>query len=760
MDWLLGKGRYPFIAVVAVVTVFMAVHASRIEIEQSNRSMTAQDDAVEEAYLEFRRLFGNDEDLLLTVSHPDLLSRNGVAMIRKLTHQIRGLDGVGGVLSLVTAKRVVAGPAGAETAPLIPEDNPAAFDADELEMILDRNPRLSGLLVSDDRRTAALVVELEQRDADDAYVAEVIVDVRDMVGRIPDEGFEFHLTGVPVQKRDVTIYLERDKALLLPLVVLLMSVMLALFFRRASGVLLPLFVTGLSLVWTLGFYELSGLMLNPITSLLPPVVMVLAVAGSVHVYQGWRVAAGQGFDRRAVITAVIDRIRRPCFFTALTTALGLLSLVISSTPAVRAFGAFAALGVLFAFLATVTVLPVGLSFLRPAGSSRASAFLRDDRAIGKLDRFLEWTVELAAGRPRTVLCVALAVSAASAALIPEVRNNTDLVGFLRADAPLYKDTEFIESKLGAVNAVELMVRRRDGADLDSVADIRALARLEGELDSLQGVAAIHSLLDLLRQIQRAEFGADELVLPSDQDELDYAFDLLETAGDEELLGRLVSPGHDVVRLRVGLGSMGTQRAAALVASVLRVGERLLGDEYLLTPTGSYYRVARGSNSIVAAQVKSFTLALVLVMAAIGLLFRSSRYLAVAFFPNVVPILCVGGLMGALGIDLSTGTAMVPSVVIGIAVDDTIYYLWRFRNEDRGGDAVAALRRTTMGTGRALTVSSLALALGFAAGGMGSFKPTIFFSLLTGSAMLIALLCDLIVLPACLLLTRTGARRHV
>ena len=132
------------------------------------------------------------------------------------------------------------------------------------------------------------------------------------------------------------------------------------------------------------------------------------------------------------------------------------------------------------------------------------------------------------------------------------------------------------------------------------------------------------------------------------------------------------------------------------------------------------------------------------------MFRTAELMLLSIIPNLGPVIWTGGLMGALGIDLSTGTAMIASVVIGLAVDDTIHYLTRFRREESRGTREAIHRATTR-TGRALVISSVVLVVGFWVGALGSFKPTLYFSLLTGLAMISALACDLLVLPATLVL---------
>ena len=186
--------------------------------------------------------------------------------------------------------------------------------------------------------------------------------------------------------------------------------------------------------------------------------------------------------------------------------------------------------------------------------------------------------------------------------------------------------------------------------------------------------------------------------------------------------------------------------------------RLLGPDLVFTPTGALYHVIHDSTRLVHQQVASFGTAIVLVVLAIGLLFRSITFTILALIPNVMPILWTGGLMGVAGIELSTGTAMIASAVLGLVVDDTIYYLAHYRRVDKG-DAVAAIHATAHAVGAPITAVSVSLVLGFWVGALGSFKPTIYFSLLTGLTMITGVACDLLVLPASLVVAERLARRR-
>ncbi|MBI3785789.1 MAG: MMPL family transporter [Deltaproteobacteria bacterium] len=744
MAWLLTRGRWAFLGALGVLTAWFAWQASRVGVENNNESLVTQDPAAQQAYARFKATFGSDEDLLLAVVQPNLLGIGGLTLIDAVTRRVAAIDGVRHVFSLTNAKQLVPGSEGAEEAPLVPPPYEAADIETKARLALDQNPDFVGMLVSADRRTAGIVVEIEDRAADTQYRASIIEALRALMNELSHDGAEFHLTGVAVQKHDVTTFIERDQLLLMPLGLLTLAILLAAFFRRLLGIALPLAVTGISVAGTLGTYHLAGLEVNAITALLPPVIMVLSIAVSVHLIQAWLQAPANQTDRCQRIRHVVDELAFPCFFCSLSTALGFGSLIFSDMPAVRQFGFFAAFGVLLAFAVGITLVPVGLTFLKPPTSPLDSAQHRLMR------RMLDWTAMVAAHHPVPVLSVFVFLTVLSVFGLPMIRNNTDLVRFLKTSAPLYRDTMFIDSHLTGANALEFMVERNDGAPLNGLDDVQRLAQFEDAVRRKDQVTAVTSVVAILRQLQRAESGSGRLALPDNERDTAYLFDLLDAAKDRALVDKVISRDLKLARVSVRTHVVGTAIAAPLADDILDSGRRVFGPSYTLTPTGAFYYVARDSNRLVDSQLNSFSAGLITVFVAIALLFRALKPTIVSIIPNVIPLVWTGGLMGVLGIDLSTGTAMIASAVIGMVVDDTIHYLDQFyRTFD--GDAVAAVHSTTTGVGAALFMNNMVLVLGFWVGAFGSFKPTIYFSLLTGLTMITAMICDLFVTPACLVL---------
>ncbi len=693
-----------------------------------------------------RETFGEDEDLVVAVVAPHLATESGLRALGILTGRIESIPGVRRVYSLTNAIELVPGRDGAIERPLLP-----AFGSDDFERrvaeAIARNPELSGFLVGADPNTAGLLVELEHRPDDNEYRRVVIDSLRALADDAPGEGLAVYATGIAAQKYEVSRLLERDQSTLIPTSVAVLGLVLLLFFKSLPGVVLPLGVTGITLVWTLGLYRLAGLQLNTMTSLLAPVLMVLSVTTSVHLLEHWRRSRGWERDPNDVIAAVVRDLRFPCTLTSVTTALGMSSLTLNSTPAVQTFGAFTAIGVMISLGVSMTLVPVGLSFLSHLTQTGSFGISQ------ALDPILRSASRLSRARPSLILVAALLLTALAAVGTARIQNNTDLIRFLKTDNPLYRDTLFIDEHLTGVNALELVVSRRDDMPLDSADTTHRLEALRNAILEHEAVAGVQSVLALLQAIQRAESPRTGF----DENAVLQAWDLLSAAGDADLVRRVVNDDFTRTRMRVLIHAIGTAQAAPVEDAILESAARILGDDFRVDATGSFHQVLRDSNQLVSSQVRSFAAALGLVLLTIGVMLRSVRMMLFSVIPNVVPVIWTGGLMGVLGIDLSTGTAMIASVVIGIAVDDTIHYLTRFRRELTSGVEVA-IDRTTTETGRALVISSVVLVIGFWVGALGSFMPTIYFSLFTGLTMLSALVCDLLVLPAILMLS-PGSRHR-
>lgn len=735
-----GRGRWPVLSVVVVLTALAAVASGDARLDAASASMNARTADQRETASRLAAAFGDDETIVLAVRDARLLEADGIDRLRVLVRKVEKLDGVRGVRSVLDASEIVSGRFGAEPRPVVPEDGSATRE--DILRALSRTRDLFGPLVGPEGDTAAVFVAVDDQ-------ADVVPALRESAREAAGAAAEVHVTGVAVLKHETSAYLLRDQRVILPASVFVFALLLATITRRVSGVVLPLATTAVTLVWTVGLMTTAGYSLNVITSLLPPVVMVISVATAVHLYQEWISLSRTRERGRALAIAVVDRVGVPCALTALTTACGLASLLASEIPAVRELGGFAALGVSVSALVNLTLLPLALARLTPEKRRRAGP--------SRLTGVLDLTAAAAVRRPGRVLAAFAGITVIAAGGIAEVRNDTDLVSFLPEDAEVVRDVRWVDRELVGTGSLDLLIEARDGGRIDGPDDLDRLRRLGARIREIEGVTAVLGVVPFVERVHAAEHDLTAPALPRDAEEVDHALGLLSESAAAGDLARLVTDDRKKARLAVRIRQVGTAAGERIVARIEEAVVATSGSRLMVTPVGSFQAMITDSNRLVSSQMRGLGLALLAVLICLGTYLRSLSLTIAACGPNVIPIVWCLGAMGYFGIALSTATTMVASVAMGIAVDDTIHYLAGFRRHHRG-DVAVAVRETTHRTGRVLVISSCVLAAGFWVGGLGSFRPTVWFSLLTGGTILSALVCDLVLLPACLVLVRPSARR--
>lgn len=687
--------RIPYLILVACLTGFFGYHCLSLRVDQDNRSMDADNEVQAAVDREFGDLFDEGESILVAVKRDDILNDSGKELIRNIEKDLIEIDGINQVTSL--------------------SDN---------DFLVSKYHE--GVLISKDRAIAGISLELREFKDNGESLGGVVEEIRAIATQYSSDEVAVLVTGLPLHKFEAGRMVGRDQKIFSPLAFFILGVVLLCITRHFSGLVLPLAVAAITICWTLGLYSILGHSLNIITSLLPPVMMTLAVTTSIHIYLHW--AQNPEGDNEERIVAALRSLYRPCLFASLTTAIGFLSLLMSHTPAVRMFGLFAAIGVLISYIVGVSGLAVGLSFFK-----ERPVFSQNRR--GWISRILDKGAALSIDHSGKIIAATVVVTVLGAFGLQKVKSNTDILRFLGSDTRLYRDTMVVDQSLTGVNAIELLVQRSDGMVLSSYEELEMLESFEQSVRKLPHVSHCLGIADLLAEPEALQA----------RNQLSFANLIANFDSD-----KYISANLKTARITVRSEAIGTHAGAQLIDAIRQAAKSDLGQEYTLREAGSFHRVIAESNHLVTTQIKSFGIAIGLILLSIGIVFRSFEYMALAIIPNVIPLVMTAAIMGFFQIDLSTGTAMIASVVLGVAVDDTIHYLSAYRKSVRHtGDCRLSLRRTTASTGFALVSTTLALSLGFWVAIFGSFQPTVYFALLSGLTMWFALICDLLVLPASL-----------
>jgi predicted RND superfamily exporter protein len=764
--------RYPAPVLVglAIVTAAASWLAVRIPFDFAIQAVFAGgDDLVRDAE-EFKRTFRYEDSVLMVVVEAtgaaDVLAKESLTwqvQVARLLDAVPRVNRIEAVATMQVPRINFARPFDLEANPLIHELPVDDATESRVREVVNRSKLAEGSLLSADRTVAALLLFVDPEARDLADMRAVVTAVRALLhDHPPPDGYRLHLSGLPALRVDIVDNLQQDQAFLLPLAGTFFLAALGLAFRRISGSLVPLLSIGIGLAWTLGMMVLMGESFNIISNILPVLLMIIGVSNSAHIVARYAEDAVATHDnRRLAAERAITHMSKACFLTLLTTAVGFFSLMTARSDVLRDFGWQTAMGLGFLYFSMLITLGSMLPFFRPPRHG-----IHAGRRQGLLTYavlFAEWMVL----KHRTFTLVATTVlTAASVWAGKNVIVNSYVIETYDEDHPTVRTMRLIERKLAGLMPLEISLRADNPERFFEPQNYRRIAELEEFATQHEAVLLSRSYVDLFQEIyanvKRDQGLRDELPALGAEgaDRIAAARRYTRRVADLVQYDAFLTPDETRARILLKLRDVGTRDTLVLIRRLEAKIAELFGPESGITArlTGDAYVNAKALDMIIRDLLTSFATASLIIFGIIAVLFRSLRLGLIATLPNVTPLLFTLGYMGLRGYHLNMGNVIVFAISLGIAVDNTIHYLFRFREEMKiDHDRAEAAQRSLHGTGRAIVLTSLLTVCGLAVLMFSDFVPTRRFAELTSLTMAAALLGDLFLLPACLVLF--GSRRE-
>ena len=716
-----------------------------LRIDPSTEPLLPLDDPMRAHYAEAVRDFGDDEIYSVAVACGNVFSFRCLDGVDRATARLARLEGVRSVSSLtdVTSYRWVEESEWIEIAPLIDEvpRTPSALDALRARTLPD--PMYRRTLVSEQGDVAA--INLSFRKMSDAEFIESEIDsrvVEILDAELPSD-FDYSIAGRPHVKVHVYRGIVRDLLLLVPVAVAVMALVLFGFFRSMRGVWLPIGTAIAANLWTFGLIGWLGAPLSLLTGLLAPMLIAMGCVYGVHVVARYEEEAARASSPREAALATLIHVRRPAAVAGLTTMVGFAALRITQVPAVFELGTYAILGVASATGLSLIGIPTMLSRLPlPSGArfdSKTPIALRAlDRGLSRLAGQL--------GRVRRPLLWLWAVSVAGAAIaIPSIVIDTDYLSYFSADDPIRVDFERVNGALAGVVPVSVVI---DGGEAGALRDperLQAIERLDARLAEISGVSRTVSVLDSLRQLNRAFHRNSpewERLPPTRSAVTEFLFMM-----PKSTTSRLMTIDHARANLIIRTGAVGSSEVLALSRSIHEAVEQEAIPDVAVEISGNAILLSRSADGIARSQPLSVGMATAAIAFLVALALGSIRLGAIAMIPNVIPVLIFFGVLGLGAADLSVPTSLIGCMALGVAIDDTVHWLSRYRSERIAGQGKAeAIRTTLQRVGRPIVITSLMLGLGFLVITGSRFATLQSFGWLSALTMGICLLTDLLLLP--------------
>ena len=709
----------------------------RLEVDPSLDPLVARDDPARLFHERMRRRFGDDEAILVLVDSADAYSLDSLRRLDRLTRRFGDLPGVAEVTSLTTAPLARSHDNQVDFASLQHKelDDPAL--PARLRASVENNPLLLGQLVAADGRAAAILISLETQSDREILALKIASNITSAADDERAPGVQIYVTGAPIVRAATSAAVMEQLRRVIPAIALLLTLFLALSFRSVRGVLLPLATILVALLWTLAALSALGRPLNLITSLVPPLLVTMGLAYCAHMLSEFEVlSTDSSAPRRVVVKQLLREMAGPVLLTSMTTAVGLLAILLNDLPAIREFAWLSALGVFFTAVLVLGFIPAALCFSSPRAGRRLPGqklFERSSERLGQFDM-----------RQRTrILMAATAVFVAAVACSMQIRIGDQFVGIFPADTRVRADYEAVNRSLGGVNPLSVVIESPAADTFTDPAVLHELDRLQEWLKQQPEVGAVSGLVDHVKLTSRLLAGGGDNRIPESRDLIRQ---LLFFSDGAPLRG-VVDGSRQSTQISMRLRVDDTSEVAALLE---RLEPRLeeLPPALKAQVTGNAALMTQSVRKATDGQVQSIALSLLLVYLCLAIQFASFGVGFLASLPTLLQTALYFGALGLMGVKLNATTSLVECLVLGLAVDDTIHYLARFsaaarRTGSETSAAVSALSAVL----RPVTLTKAMLALGFLMLITGELRNQVLFGWLAAMTLFAAWLVDIFVTPA-------------
>jgi len=746
--------------ILAATLIFLGVAiftGQTIPFDNSTSRYFVEGDPTIEDYDRLLDLFGDNEYLIVGFeaagNSEDIFQDETLAALRDVSEFLEFHPYVTQVRSLMTYQYIHANGDDLSTDYLIDDVEDLAADSaevDRVKSILEQEDLAMGTLITEDFRHTRLAARVEYRNETSELKIELTQDLFRFVEEELEESdqYNLHLSGYPLLNERFETVSANDLALLIPIMVVVMILVLFLSFRSVAATVFPWLVIagGVLLVTELQSY--LQLPHTTVDSALVPTLIIIGIGIAVHVLVEFFNCVKAGDKPEQAAHAAILHIWRPALFTAITTSAGFLALSITRIVPVREFALLGAIGPIALFLFALTVLPVLLSYL-PRIPEKTHTIMQS----GLISRIASKVPDLTLRYRNGILVVGFTTLIFAVIYAPNIRVDTNYAHLFKEDSVTRQDIVYFDETFEGMMTLDMILDSGTAEGIKNPEFLMRLESLQAWVEQKETLGPVNSIVDYLKEISQALNGDDPAYyrLP-DSPEMAAQFLLLyDSSGANEDLSDIRDFDNRYARLTVPIINM---PASAMQVELADINAQLEANYSDLDPLVTGTMVLFTAQDIYTSEgmFQSFLIALLVISCFFIILFRSVKYGILSIIPSILPIILTGSLASMLGIYLDLAIMVVGAMTMGIAVDDAIHVMSRYLlAKEQGASTKRAIERAMNESGRAVIFSSMVLVLGFSVLSFASFTTVIYVGLFGAIIMSLALLGDLLFLPALLYL---------
>ncbi len=735
------------ILILVIATIITGLSIWRLQslaFDYNFENFFPRNDKDTEFFKEHRKRFGTDNDYVLIglKNSKGIFQKDFLEKVHVLEEKVKKVENIVNVVSPLNLKETQRDPLMGSIIeiPYLRYDQPENYAKDSVRIF--KSPQLVGSVFSRDGKSVCVMLT-NAPSIKDQQCIKLDKEVREILKSMDFE--EYHLAGRSISQAFYTQTMKIDLVILLFAGLAVIITILALVYRRLIGVLLPFIVVGMVVVWSMAFMEITGKHIDVLSNAIPTILVVTGLSVAIHVITKYIDHLKDGWTKIESLKYTITNVGIANIFTTITTVVGFASLATSGIKPIDDFGLYTAMGVFLSFIVGYTVLPA-LLYLIPAPKNFGGFSPKKvtwEKMLYSIFRFI-MRFKL------PIVIISLGISVVMGIFTFRIKENTFLLEDLSKKDPMKIDFLYFEHDFQGTRPFEMSIQVKGDRTVFDRDVMVEMDKIETYLHNDYKLGFIISPIAVVKGSNQSLAGGseDSYMIPESNERYKRIVSEIKAIDNNDFVKSVVTSDYKIARLRSIMPDIGSNKAGKYNEAFKKFFDESINKELIdYHITGTAELIDKNNKNLAINIGQGLLIAFVLVSIILFILFRNWKMVLIAIVPNIVPLLVLSGTMGMLGISMKMSTAILFTIAFGIAVDDTIHFLSRFRTELKAGKSILyAIKRTYMTSGKAMIITTLILCIGFGVLGVSSFQAIKMIGLMVSYTLLIALICDLVLLP--------------
>ena len=747
------KNRIVIIIMITALTVFMAQKGREAKLSYSMAKLLPNDHQVSVDYNDFLNKYGSQNVLVIAVEDSLITTLSHLKKWDKVSESIKKINGIEQIISFsnLPILQKDADEKKFTVKKWFSEDIQTEEEFQKALAIYQSQPFFKGLINSEENKVTTLLITLDEEMIRSSKREILIFSIKALVDNYStDFGVKAHYSGLPYIRTVDSVKVKNEISMFILFTLLITALILFLFFRSFKATISSIIVVIIGVIFSFGSIALMGYKISILMALVPPVLIVIGIPNCIFLINKFHSEFRLSKNKEDALSKMIQKIGNITLLTNVTTASGFAAFILTNSETLQEFGVIASLNILFIFLLSLFIIPIYFSF-SSAPKKRHTQHL-DKKWINNLVQYLAYLVKYKRKHIYVITVVLIVVGFFG---IIQLKTTGNITEDLPKEQALYQDLKFLESNFGGVLPLEVLVNTKKKNGLLKSYNLRKIEKLSDVLETYPEFSKPSSYIDAVKYSKQAFYNGDSTYysLPNSQEQRVISSYLKNSSEGLGFGNLLMDSLKQEARISLRVADISTSKMDSIFDSLLpKINEIFDPEKYDVTITGTSIVFLNGTKFLIKNLVLSLLLVIILISIFMAWMFNSFRMVVVSIIPNLIPLLLTGAIMGYFGIALKPSTILVFSIAFGISVDDTIHFLAKYRQEllmnnwNIRKSVFSALNET----GVSMFYTSVVLFFGFFIFVASDFGGTIALGLLVSITLMLAMLSNLLLLPALLL----------